>query len=217
MLSPFLFSFYIGELVQMLKDSGCEGTFVNEDFTGIKILLYADDIATSGDLVGRLQRIINEIERFCDLWGLLLKMTKSKIVVSRRGGIVKNMEKWYLKGKEIEVISMYKYLGLIFTPKLNWSMVKKTLASQANKALGLLYMHNKRCGGLPVNRNCELFDKIVLPILLYGAEIWGYEYCESIEVVQITFYRYGGMNIVKVLISSNNFLQTYFRCRLMHT
>ena len=40
MLSPFLFSFYIGELVQMLKDSGCEGTFVNEDFTDIKILLY---------------------------------------------------------------------------------------------------------------------------------------------------------------------------------
>ena len=94
---------------------------------------------------------------------------------------------------------MYKYLGLIFTPKLNWSVARKTLASQANKALGLLYMYNKRCGGLLVNINCELFDKIVLPILLYGAEIWGYEYCDSIEVVQITFYR------------------RFFRCRLMHT
>ena len=158
MLSPFLFSFYIGELVQMLNDSGCEGTFVNEDFTDIKILLYADDIATGGDSVGRLQRIINEIERFCDLWGLLLNKTKSKLVVFSRGGIVKNIEKWYFKGKEIEVVSMYKYLGLIFTPKLNWSLARKTLASQANKALGLLYMYNKRCGGLPVNINCELFD-----------------------------------------------------------
>ena len=126
MLSPFLFSFYIGELVQMLKDLGCEGTFVNEDFTDIKILLYADDIATGGDSVGRLQRIINEIERFCDLWGLLLNMTKYKLVVFRRGGIVKNIEKWYFKGKEIEVVSMYKYLGLIFTPKLNWSVARKT-------------------------------------------------------------------------------------------
>ena len=189
MLSPFLFSFYIGELVQMLNDSGCEGTFVNEDFTDIKILLYADDIATGGDSVGRLHRIINEIERFCDHWGLLLNMTKSKLVVFSRGGIVKNIEKWYFKGKEIEVVSMYKYLGLIFTLKLNWSLARKTLASQANKALGLLYMYNKRCGGLPVNINCELFDKIVSPILLYGAEIWGYEYCESIETVQITSYR----------------------------
>ena len=173
----------------MVKDSGCEGTFVNEDFTDITIVLYADDTATGDDSVGRLQRIINEIERFCDLWGLLLNMTKSKLVVFRRGGIVKKIEKWYFKGKEIEVVSMYKYLGLIFTPKLNWSVVRKTLASQANKALGRLYMYNKRCGGLPVNINCELFDTIVLPILLYGAEIRGYEYCESMETVQITFYR----------------------------
>ena len=97
MLSPFLFSFFIGELVQMLKDSGCEGKFVNEDFTDIKIVLYADDIATGGDSLGRLQIIINEIERFCDLWGLLLNMTKSKLVVFRRGGIVRNIEKWKLK------------------------------------------------------------------------------------------------------------------------
>ena len=63
------------------------------------------------------------------------------LVVFRRGGIVKNIEKWYFKGKEIEVVSMYKYLGLIFTPKLNWSVARKTLASQANKALaGLLYV-----------------------------------------------------------------------------
>ena len=31
--------------------------------------------------------------------------------------------------------------------------------------------------------------KIVLPILVYGAKISGYEYCDSIETVQITFYR----------------------------
>ena len=106
----------------MLKDSGCEGTFVNEDFTDIEILLFADDIATGGDAVGRLQRITNEIKRFYDLWRLLLNKTKSKLVVFRRGGIIKNIEKWYLKGKEIEVVSMHTYLGLIFTPKLNWSV-----------------------------------------------------------------------------------------------
>ena len=51
MLSPFLFYFYIGELVQMLKDSGFEGTFVNVDFTDIKILLYADDLGLKKDIV----------------------------------------------------------------------------------------------------------------------------------------------------------------------
>ena len=40
----------------MLKDSGCEGTFVNEDFTGNKNVLYT---ATAGESVRRLQRILN--------------------------------------------------------------------------------------------------------------------------------------------------------------
>ena len=46
-------------------------------------------------------------------------MTNSKLVVFRRGGIVKNIGKWIFIGKEIEVVPMYKYLELIFTPKIN--------------------------------------------------------------------------------------------------
>ena len=62
---------------------------------------------------------------FFDLWGLLLNMTKSKLVAFRRSGIVKNIDKWYSKGHEIDVGSMYKYSGLIFTTILNWSVAKK--------------------------------------------------------------------------------------------
>ena len=70
-------------------------------------------------------------------------MTKFKLVVFKRG-IVKNIEKWYFKGKEIEIVSMYKYLGLFFTPNLNWSVARTSLAYQVKNALGLLYMCNKR-------------------------------------------------------------------------
>ena len=42
MLTPVLFSFYIGELVQIIKDSGCEGTFANE------ILLALSSFITCG-------------------------------------------------------------------------------------------------------------------------------------------------------------------------
>ena len=96
--------------------------------------MCADKIATVGNSVGRLQIIVNEIKHFCDLWGLLLNMTKPNLVVFRRSGIVKNIEKWYFKGHEIVVGSMYKYSGLIFTTISNWSVAKK--ASQAKKALG---------------------------------------------------------------------------------
>ena len=50
-------------------------------------------------------------------------------------------------------------------------------------------MYCKRCEGLLLNKNCELFDKIVLPVPLHGAEIWDYEYCANIKTVHITSHR----------------------------
>ena len=34
-----------------------------------------------------------------------------------------------------------------------------------------------------------LFDKMITPILLYGCEVWGWEYCDQIENVQFYFYK----------------------------
>ena len=33
----------------------------------------------------------------------------------------------------------------------------------------------------------NLFDKMITPILLYGSEIWGYEYSHVIEQVQLEY------------------------------
>ena len=43
------------------------------------------------------------------------------MVFRNHGGIVKQTEKWLYQGTEIEIVSIYKYLGLYFTPKLIWS------------------------------------------------------------------------------------------------
>ena len=41
----------------------------------------------------------------------------------RNGGILKLIEKWFYEGIAIEIVLMYKYLGLYFTP-LIWSKQK---------------------------------------------------------------------------------------------
>ena len=38
---------------------------------------------------------------------------------------------------------------------------------------------------LPIDIKCDLFDKIVLPVLLYGCEIWGHRSIDKLEI----FYR----------------------------
>ena len=37
--------------------------------------------------------------------------------------------------------------------------------------------------------NIKSFENIVLLILLYGVDIWEYQYCESIQTVYTHFYK----------------------------
>ena len=45
------------------------------------------------------------------------------------------------------------------------------------------------CGDMPVKHWLELFDKLVMSILLYGSEVWGCEIRDRIEVVQRKYCR----------------------------
>ena len=99
---------------------------------------------------------------------------------------MKNFSTWEKKSKLCP--SEYKYLGIIFSTKLNWSKATKTLASQANKAAVVLNIAGRKCGGLPKDVALELFDKMLLRIVLYGAEIWGFKEWDAIKRIQLKFF-----------------------------
>ena len=42
---------------------------------------------------------------------------------------------------------------------------------------------------LSVDTQCHLFDHLVLPILLYGSEVWGFECIKQIEIFHRKFLR----------------------------
>ena len=80
--------------------------------------MFADDVSSFADNVVRLQWQTDLIEKFCKSVGMSLNLTKTKIIVFRNGGIVKDAERWFYNGNEIEVVSLYKYLGLLYA-KIN--------------------------------------------------------------------------------------------------
>ena len=187
MLSPFLFSLYVAEIVTMLEEADCKGVFLNEEIPNVTSLLFADDLALCADTVGRLQKMINVIAEFCERWGMSVNLAKTSVMVFRNGGPLRLNEKWFFQGKPIEVVSAYKYLGCMFTPKLIWTHCQKTLSSQAKKGLYLLRKYSTACNGLPISVQFEMFDKMIAPILLYGAEVWGFNEAEHIEKVQTDY------------------------------
>ena len=136
-----------------------------------------------------MQKILNVLSKYCEKWGLLVSIAKTKILVFRRGGKIKYNEKWWFDGTPIEVVNFYKYLGVLFTSNLNWSMCKRTLSLHAKKGLHMFYKYSYQCGVLPRSIVITLFDKMILPIVLYGSEVWGFEYSEICESVQYDFCR----------------------------
>lgn len=187
MLSPFLFSLYVAEIVSMLEDADCNGVFVNEDIPNLTSLLFADDLVLCAGSVGRLQKMIDIVDKFCDRWGLSINLSKTSVIVFRNGGPLRNIDKWFLRGKQISIVSFYKYLGVTFSPKLVWTECQKILATQARKGIFLLRRYSYACNGLPVSLQLKLFDKMILPILMYGAEVWGVTKAKHIEQVHIDY------------------------------
>ena len=116
MLSPFLFALYIEELLQMLKSAGCKGIYIDEIADNVMALLFADDVAMCSETVGRLREMIRVLEDFSKKWQLKINLEKTKIMVFRRGGKIKNNEVFYYEDKRIEIVNSYKYLGIFSHP-----------------------------------------------------------------------------------------------------
>ncbi|KAK6191078.1 hypothetical protein SNE40_002826 [Patella caerulea] len=188
-LSPLIFVLFLNELHEMMTEYGNQGIFVNSEISNIISLMYADDIANVSDTVNRLQNQINCIHEFCIKYGMQVNVNKTKISVFRRGGILKGNEKWFYGSKPLEVVSFYKYLGVMFTPKLCWSLATTTLAQQATKASNMLKAFVSKCP-VSVQDSLFLFDRMILPILTYGCEIWGFVDIKNIENVHLNFCKF---------------------------
>ena len=53
----------------------------------------------------------------------------------------------------------------------------------------MFYKYSYQCGVLPRSIAITLFDKMILPIVLYGSDVWGFEFTEICEIVQYVFFR----------------------------
>jgi hypothetical protein len=183
MLSPSFFSIFIAIFHDMIERRGGKGIFIDKN-NEIKSLFFADDIVLMANSVHDLQRHINILAKFCDEWGLEVNVMKTKAVVFRRGGRIAQREMWFYKGKRIQIVSSYKYLGIEFSTGNSWGKATRTLSDQANKALSQLRFISSQVGGLQIHPFFKVFNSIVAPILLYGSEMWGSGYYFVIERVQ---------------------------------
>lgn len=151
------------------------------------LMLYADDMVLFGKSVADLQKSINLLSEYCDLWGLEVNTSKTKVMVFRRRGPSLNNEKWTFNGEQLDTVENFNYLGIVFNYTGSFSLNAESLAAgKGLKALNDL-MNNLKNLDIKPSIVCQLFDAFVGATLNYGCEIWGFDKFNELERIHLKF------------------------------
>ena len=132
-LSPLLFNSFVNDLIHAIRALNCGVPFGDDD--SLSILLYADDIVLLSD-VQQMQVMLNCLDTWCKNRGFDINYDKSKAKIHFRTASKPKTEYRFVCGdSNLELVSQYKYLGVIFTEHLNFLSMSKT---QHNQQVGLL-------------------------------------------------------------------------------
>ena len=94
-----------------------------------------------------------------------------------------------LNGENISIVDSFKYLGVFFNYNGSYVRHKTHLVGQSRKAMFALLKKSKELD-LPIDLQLELFDSLILPILLYGCEVWGYENVLILDGLYLKYLEY---------------------------
>ena len=182
-LSPILYSLYMNVLYEYLSEKTKHGLTVDTEFNNVTLylriflIMYADDTVLLAESKAGLQELLKNYDAYCKENKLNINSDKTKIITF---GKCCRKPKLYLNDIEIEVVNQFKYLGLIINRRGRYMNAIKDNINKSRKAFFLL-MKNARQNHIPLNCQIDLFVKTIEPILLYGAEVWGFEKCDVIE------------------------------------
>ena len=94
----------------------------------------------------------------------------------------------FIDNCKLKNISKFTYLGITLSANSKFYQAQKALTEQAMKALFSLNTVFEKVS-LHVSEKVKLFDAMVVPILNYGSEIWGFHSAPDIERVHTQFLK----------------------------
>jgi hypothetical protein len=184
-LSPVLSNLYQNDLYSIF-DNTCDPLVLNE--TKINALSFADDLVLLSETKEGLQKCLNKLEQYCYKWGLSLNTKKTKCMVFNKKQCNNSGTVFTYKNEILEIVKEYTYLGFKLTSNNNTQNTMKDRIIKANRVVNVLRRALYTNGNSNVKVALSLFDKQAVPVLCYGASVWGvplktnYVYVENIPM-----------------------------------
>ena len=147
-------------------------SFTLPDGTKLNCLLYADDLVILSRSKQGLKNCLQKLEIFNSKWLLEVNHKKTKIMIFQKTGKKAKNICFSINNQSIEVVQEYTYLGVKITTSGNFHLCQKTLAEKVLNALYKIYKHIDFFQ-LSLRSANKIFETAIVPILTYGAEIWG--------------------------------------------
>ena len=187
-LSPLLFALYVSDIDEFINDRMCNPVSLGGS-NSVHCLMLADDNVTMAETREGLQEKINALADYFDLNDLTVNLSKTKVMVFRRGGSVSRKDKLYYKGQLIEIVNTYTYLGIVMSYTGLFKQACKDRMSKARSALGSALSLCSSANIYSWVGRTKLFDSIVVNSLLYAAPVWCLCYLDDIETIQTNFLK----------------------------
>ena len=185
-LSPLLFILFVSDLETHLKTNGAGSISVSN--SRVSLLMFADDVVLLAETQEGLQTSLHLLNQYCLTSALSVNTEKTKVVIfNKQRGCSPDFR---INMKEIQVLSDYKYLGIVLSDNCSFKPAVLTLATQAKKALFTLKKALQNLHYPSPAISCFLFDALVCPIMEYGCEVWIATAGECLEMVHKTFCKY---------------------------
>ena len=206
-LSPFLFSLFVNDLEQFLLQYGCNPVETEgidpQTYLRLLIIMYADDTVLFANSKENLQKCLDGLKLYCDKWKLQINADKTKIMIFSKEKIKKtildNMN-FTIGDSNIEIVNEFRYLGVTFT--YNGKFTSHIKVQQVLGTRSMFSVMSKiRRHNLPIDMQLDLFDKIVMPVMLYGCETWGYSNLKLLETLHLRFCKIVQLHIYGEVMS----------------
>ena len=192
-MSPWLFNVYMDGVVREvnMRVQGRGLEMIDGMGRGWRMnqLLYADDTVLIDDSKENLQHLLSEFGRVCERRKLKVNVEKSKVMMCSRREDRANLN-LSLNGKILEEVHSFKYLGATVSENGGVGSDVRERVNQGAKVIGAMKgVWKERALSTRVKR--AMYEGIVVPTVLYGAETWGLNKKErkSLDVLEMRCLR----------------------------
>lgn len=185
-LSPLLFILFINDISANIDINAM--TNKDLELLSMYMILFADDIVLFTTDPNSLQAQLDKIYDYSLKWGLKVNVNKTKVCVFEKRRTDHN-NVFFINNENIEIVDNFTYLGVKFSYTGNLLNAVKSLSDQALKAYhNLMFIFDRV--KLDIKTKLQLFNSMVVPILLYGSEIWGVYNFKEVDKLHIRFLKY---------------------------